>query len=148
VLVHQAYYLFWREGTAADQAYALGVLASTPFDWFARQLIESHVTIEFMRGAPVPRPPRNDPRRARVVEIAGRLAAVDRRYAPWAAEAGVAVGGVAAGERSALLAELDALVASLYGLEADGVRLIFETFHSGWDRTAELEHTLAYLNAL
>src|SRR5207344_2095327 len=72
ILVHQAYYLFWRDGSPATQAYTLGVLSALPFDWYARQMVESHVTVEFMRSAPVPRVPEVNPLRRRVVEITGR----------------------------------------------------------------------------
>lgn len=125
ILVHQAYYLFWRQGDAASEAYALGVLSSIPFDWYARQMVESHVTVEFMRSVPVPRPAADDSRRKRVIEIAGTLAAVDERYAAWASAVGVSVGKIGAG-RNEVLAELDAIIASLYGLTRDDVGLIFE----------------------
>lgn len=148
ILVHQAYYLFWRQGTSAAEAYALGVLCSTPFDWFARQLVESHVTIEFMRAAPVPRPGDDEPRRRRVVDIAGRLAAVDARYGPWAAQVGVPTGGVAPGDMENLAAELDALVASLYDLDRADIELIFRTFHEGWDYRPALDRTLSQFEAL
>jgi hypothetical protein len=148
ILVHQAYYLFWRQGGPVDEAYALGVISSLPFDWYARQFVESHVTIEFMRSAPVPRPPRDDPRRQRIVDIAGTLAAVDGRYAMWAEAVGVVVGGKSGPECEELLAELDALVASLYGLTTEDLRLIFETFHVGWDFQQRLNLTLAYFEAI
>ena len=74
VLVHQAYYLFWRAGTERDEAFVLGVVSSIPFDWYARQMVETHVTVEFMDTAPIPRVAPADPLRRRVEEIAGRLA--------------------------------------------------------------------------
>lgn len=145
VMVHQAYYLFFRRGTARDEAFVLGVLASLPFDWYARQMVESHVTVEFLLGAPVPRPGSADPRRRRVVEIASRLAAVDDRYRSWAEEVGVEVG--TANEeptKSELIAELDALVSLLYGLTQEQVEHVFATFHRGWNYAARLERVLAY----
>jgi hypothetical protein len=36
------------------------------------------------------------------------------------------------------LAELDALVALLYGLTEDDLSVIFETFHVGWDPAERL----------
>ncbi|MEU4828584.1 hypothetical protein AB0H37_42610 [Actinomadura sp. NPDC023710] len=134
ILTHQAFYLFWRDGGAKQQAYVLGVISAIPFDWFARQMVESHVTVEFMRAAPMPQ---FDPDAAlcqRVVHIAGRLAAVDHRYADWAAEAEVPVASVAdLVERDSLIAELDAVVAHLYGLSQADLEHIFATFHRGWD---------------
>jgi hypothetical protein len=149
VLVHQAYYLFWREGGKHDEAYVLGVVSSMPFDWYARQLVESHVTVEFMDSAPIPRPEQDHPLRGRVIEISGRLAAVDDRYAEWADAVGVPVGGVNnAVEKDDLLAELDAAVAVLYGLGEDDVRVIFETFHEGWDYEPRLRTVLGHFRRL
>ena len=145
VMVHQAYYLFWRDGSPATQAYVLGVLSSLPFDWYARQMVESHVTIEFMRSAPVPRVPEGHPLRQCVADIAGRLAAVDNRYSMWASEVGVPVGSVTdAAARGDLAGELDAVVALLYGLTRADIGHIFATFHRGWDYRPRLATVLVY----
>ena len=78
--------------------------------------------------------------RLRVVEIAGRLAAVDPRYADWAAEVGVPVGSVTdQATKDDLIAELDAVVALLYGLDKADVEHIFATFHRGWDYRTRLD---------
>jgi hypothetical protein len=145
VLVHQAYYLFWRDGSPATQAYVLGVLSAMPFDWYARQMVESHVTVEFMRSAPVPRVPDENPLRRRVIAISGRLAAVDDRYGRWAEAVGTQVGSVSdEAAKQDLIAELDAVVALLYGLDKSDVEHIFATFHRGWDYRARLVAVLAH----
>lgn len=149
VLVHQAYYLFWRVGDERDEAFALGIISSIPFDWFARQMVESHVTVEFMDTSPVPRPKRDDPRRRRVELLAGRLAASDARFADWASAVGVEVGELATEEqRAAACAELDALVAHLYGLDEVDIVTIFETFHAGWQYQERLDAVLQQFRAL
>ena len=85
---------------------------------------------------------------SRVVEIAGRLAAVDERYAEWAAEVGVQVGSVKRGaEKDDLIAELDALVSLLYGLTDDQVEHVFSTFHRGWRYEPRLELVLKHYRA-
>jgi hypothetical protein len=145
VLVHQAYYLFWRDGSPAAQAYVLGILSSLPFDWYARQMVESHVTVEFMRSAPVPRVPDENPLRRRVVEITGRLAAVDHRFAEWARAIGVEVGSVRdETTKQDLMAELDAVVALLYELDPSDVEHMFATFHRGWDYQPRLAAATAH----
>ena len=145
VLVHQAYYLFWREGAPATQAYVLGILSALPFDWYARQMVESHVTVEFMRSAPIPRVPDENPLRRRVVEITGRLAAVDHRFAEWARAVGVEVGSVRdETTKQNLMAELDAVVALLYELDRSDVEHIFATFHRGWNYQPRLAAALAH----
>ena len=86
----------------------------------------------------MPRPPADNPWRQRVIEIAGRLAAVDHRYDDWAAAVGVPVGSVTDdADKAALTDELDALVALLYGLDREDLAYIYATFHRGWaPRTA------------
>ena len=117
-----------------------------PFDWYARQMVESHVTVEFMRSAPVPRvPDENQLRQAGHTRSAGRLAAVDHRYAHWAGGIGVQVGSVSdEATKQDLIAELDAVVALLYGLSRPDVEHIFATFHRGWDYRPRLAAVLAH----
>jgi hypothetical protein len=146
VMVHQAYYLFFRRGTPRHQAFVLGVWSSIPFDWFARQLVERHATVEFMLGAPVPRAV--DVQRSlgdRVIEISGRLAAVDDSFAEWAQGVGVAIGSVtSASQREDLTSELDAVVSLLYGLSEDQVEHIFATFRGGWAYESRLDSVLKH----
>jgi hypothetical protein len=149
VLVHQAYYIFWRQGDERDEAYVLGLMSSIPFDWYARQLVESHATVELVDGAPIPRVARDTAIRRRVEMIAGRLAAIDERYEGWAAVVGVPVGGAnGPAEKMDLVAELDAAVSLLYGLDDDDVRVVFETFHEGWDYRPRLDAVLAKRRSL
>ena len=144
-LVHLSPYLLRKQGDAAAEAYMLGILSSIPLDWYARRYVEAHLTAGLLSAFPVPRPDEDDSRRLRVVEIAGRLAAVDDRYASWAAEVGVPVGSVRDGAtKDDLIAELDALVAHLYGLGRSDVEHIFATFHRGWDYRPRLAAVLAH----
>ena len=148
VITHQAPYLLWPEGDQRDEAYLLGVLCSIPLDWYARRVVETHVNFHIFNGFPIPRPGRDDPLRRRVEEIAGRLAAVDDRYEAWAEAVGVPVGSVGEDEKPDLIAQLDAGVALLYGLDESDVRHIFETFHAGWDHGARLERVLNHYHDL
>jgi hypothetical protein len=93
-LVHPAPYLVRRAGTELDEAYLLGVLSSRIFDWYTRRIVELHMTYELLERMPVPRPVVTDPIRLRIIQIAGSLAAVDRRYSKWAKAVGVSVGSV------------------------------------------------------
>jgi len=144
VITHQAPYLLWPEGDQRDEAYLLGLLCSIPLDWYARRVVETHVNFHIFNGFPIPRPSRDDPLRRRVEEIAGRLAAVDERYQGWAEVVGVPVGSVGEDEKPDLIAQLDAAVALLYGLDESDVRHIFETFHIGWDYSVRLERVMAH----
>jgi hypothetical protein len=84
-----------------------------------------------------------------VVELSGRLAAVDERFGEWAEAVGVPVGTLTDDdpeEKDAAIAELDALSALLYGLDWDDVTHIFETFHRGWDYTKRLAKVRLYFD--
>jgi len=146
--VHQAPLIVRRKGDEAAEAYLLGVMSSIPFDWATRRWVELHLTFELLNALPVPK---YDPASAaarRVAAIAGRLAAVDDRYADWAAKVGVAVGSVATpAEKIDLMAELDALVSLQYGLTEDQVEHVFATFHRGWNYEQRLEAVLNHYRA-
>lgn len=136
----------WPAGDERDQAYLLGIMSSMPFDWFARRRVETHLNYFILNSLPVPRPGRDDPGWHRIVELAGRLAAIDERYAEWAEACGVGSGALEPAEKAAALAELDALVALAYGLARDELELMFEDFPpteagvSPARRAAILEH--------
>lgn len=143
VLTNGCPYLLWLEGDERDEAYLLGVLCSMPLDWYARRYVELNLNLHIFNGLPVPRPDHDDPIRRRVEEIAGRLAAIDERYAEWAAAVGVEVASVDDdAERDDLIAELDAAVALLYDLDESDLRVIYGTFHEGADYSARLAAVL------
>jgi hypothetical protein len=149
VITNQAPSLLWPNGDERDQAYLLGILCSIPLDWYARRFVETHVNYHIFNAFPVPRPERDDPIRLRVEHIAGRLAAADRRYSAWANAVGVAPDSVTGDdEKSDLVAELDAAVSLLYGLDDADVRVVFETFHDGWDASQRLKAVLDHRRRL
>lgn len=133
---HLAPYLLWPSGDAADQAFLLGALSSLPLDWYARRVVELHLTFFTLNPFPMPRPPRTDPHWQRAVALAGRLACPDDRFAAWAAAVGVAHGPLDAAEKQAMIEELDAVVARLYGLTPAHLAHIFDTFHD-WSSERE-----------
>lgn len=154
VCAHQAPTLLWPRGDKKDQAFLLGVLCSVALDWYARRLVENHLTYFVLNPLPIPRPPREDAHWQRTVALAGRLAAPDERFAAWAAAAGVAHGPLAPAEKQAMIEELDAVVARLYGLSPAQLAHVFETFHD-WPRAEERaawearrDRTLAILRGL
>jgi hypothetical protein len=147
VFTNQAPYILWPVGDARDQAYLLGVLCSIPLDWYARRTVERHLNFHLFNALPVPRI-ENGSLRRRVEEVAGRLSAVDGRYQSWAKAVGVPVGSVAAAEKDDLVAELDAAVALLYGLDESDLRHVFETFHVGWRYEGRLDAALGHFRRL
>lgn len=135
VITNQAPYLLWPRGERRDEAFLLGVLSSMVLDWYARCVVELHVNFHILNNFPIPDADvDDDPVARRVVEISGRLAAVDEQYAEWAAEVGVPVGSVTDEvTKQDLICELDACVARLYGLDEDDLAVVYETFHQGAD---------------
>ncbi len=143
-LTNAAPYFARISGHEKTEAYLLGVLSSIPLDWYARRYIEVNANMHILNGFPIPEIGEGE-HFARVIEISGRLAAVDDRYADWATNVGVPVGSVTSDiEKADLIAELDALVSSLYGLSEDHVRQIYSTFHRGWNYSERLEGVLAH----
>jgi len=131
-----------------DESYLLGVLSSIPLDWYARRVVERGMNFYLLDAFPIPRADRDDPLRKEVVEIAGRLAAVDERFSEWAAAVGVPVGSVSSEERDELIARLDAAVALLYGLDEDDLLIVYSTFHEGWNFEPRLSAVLDHYREL
>ena len=150
VITHQAPYLLWPKGTHRDEAFLLGVLSSMILDWYARRVVEAHLTFHLLNNFPIPDADVDeDPVADRVVEIAGRLAAIDDRYAEWAEEVGVPVGSVTdEATKQDLICELDACVAHLYGLDEDDLAVVYETFHEGADYSERHGAVLAHFRRI
>lgn len=122
--------VIFPEGDERDQAYLLGVMCSLPFDWIARRRVESHLSYFILNSLVVPRPSdrHRDPRWRRAVDLAARLGAVDERYAAFAEACGVAYGPIAPSEKFAKVAELDAVIAHLYGVGRSELDMMFDDF--------------------
>lgn len=143
-LTNKAPYFLWPRGDESDEAYLLGVLSSRPLDWYARRFVETTVNFFILNPFPVPRPAREDALRRRTVALAGRLAACDERFADWARAVGVECGQLSKADKQDYISELDAVVALLYGLTAEHLTHIFETFHTGWDYERPMQATLEH----
>ncbi|MCY3961482.1 MAG: hypothetical protein OXG34_07415 [bacterium] len=149
VVIHKAPFLLRVSGFAADEAYVLGVLSSMPCDWQARRNVELNLTFEHFNQLSIPDPGVGHPVRDRVVEIAGRLAAVDERFRDWAAEVGVPVGSANdEGVKQNLICELDACVAHLYGLDEDDLAVVYDTFSETVDYSERHAAVLAHFRKL
>ena len=145
---NQAPYLLWPRGDEKDQAFMVGILSSIPLDWYARRFVETHVNYFVLNPFPIPRPDREDPRWQRVVQLAGRLACLDDRFAGWAETVGVQHGPLAPSHKDDMIHELDAVVAHLYALNESQLVHVFETFHEGWEYGDRLDAVLAHYRAV
>ncbi len=145
ILTNKAPYLLWPRGDRTDEAFLLGVLSSMILDWYARCVVEISLNFHILNNFPISDSGAGDPVRDRVVEIAGRLAAVDERFAEWAAEVGVPVGSVNdEATKHDLVCELDACVALLYGLDEKDLAVVYETFSETVDYTERHAAVLAH----
>ena len=133
VLIEKAPFCLQVRGQQHDEGYLLGILSSLVLDWTTRRTVETKITFGHLRDIPIPRPASDDPLRHRIIQLAGRLACPDGRYAGWAAAVGVEHGPLPDPEKWQMIYELDAVVAHLYGLQQEQLRHIFETFHRGWN---------------
>jgi hypothetical protein len=143
-LQHGAPYFLWPRGTIQDQTFVLGVFSSIPLDWCARRFVEMNLTNDIICPLPIPRPNQNNILRLRIIDIAGRLACPDERFADWATDVGVQWGSLEKDAKQDMIYELDAVVAHLYGLSQKHLEHIFETFHEGWDYQSRLESTMKH----
>ncbi len=143
-ITNTAPHFIWPVGVEKDQAYLLGIMCSIPLDWYSRRFVEIHVNFHILNGFPIPRPPRDSDLWRRTVQLAGRLAAVDDRFASWAKAVGVEWGLLPEDVKQDMIHELDAVVAHLYGLSEDDTQHIFATFHQGWDYSERLKGVLGY----
>ena len=150
VITNQAPYLLWPRGTSRDEAFLLGVLSSMILDWCARCVVELHLNFHIFNNLPIPWADlEEDPIAAHVVEIAGRLAAVDERFAEWAAEVGVPVGSANdEAVKQDLICELDACVAFLYDLDESDLAVIYETFSETVDYSERHAAVLTHFRKL
>ena len=144
VATEAASYFEKVRGEVRDEAYLLGILSSMVFDWQLRRIMELTLSFTDLMGTSIPDPGEGHPVRDRVTEIAGRLAAVDERYAEWAAEVGVPVGSANdEAVKQELICELDACVAYLYGLDEDDLAVVYEAFSETVDYSARHAAVLA-----
>jgi hypothetical protein len=141
--VHLAPAIVRFGGEERDTALRLGIMSSLPFDWLARRRVENHVSFFILNALAVPVQSIHDARAARVADLAARLACVDDRYADFAAACNVPVASLQGIDRDDAIAEIDALVAHLYGLLAVDLDIIFPDFSAAAVPVARREATRA-----
>lgn len=139
--------IMFPRGDEKDEAFLLGILSSIPLDWYARRFVETNVNFFIFNPFPIPRPNRSSPLWQRIVELSGRLACPDERYADWAESVGVEYGLLEPEDKQDKIYELDAVVSLLYDLSEPQLTHIFETFHQGWSYENHLSEVIKYFHA-
>jgi N-6 DNA Methylase len=111
--------------------YVLAMLNSFAVDWFLRQRISAHASMFYVYQLPVPRLAETDPRLAPIATRAAKLTCTTPEFDALAKAAGLKnhKNGVTDPEKRAQLrAEIDGLVAHLYGLTEVEFAHILQTF--------------------
>jgi hypothetical protein len=156
ILVETAPWVLWLDlkHPTTHEAYLLGAMSSLPVDWWMRRFVEGHVEEAAFNCLPIPVADLSAGYGRRLVELAGRLACPDDRFAYWAKMVGVGHGPLKPEKKQAMIEELDAVMARLYGLDPDQLTHIFDTFHEWSDETqakawaARRDRTLTILRSL
>lgn len=113
--------------------YISCALNSLCFDYYLWQIVSANLTMFYIYQLPVPRLQAGDPWFAELVERAARLICTTPEFAalweevmptPWTATSGV----TDEAGRNRLRAEIDAIVATLYGLTTEEFTYILTTF--------------------
>ena len=113
---------------ARARLYLAAIFNSFIFDWFIRQSVTAHVSFFFVYNTPVPRLGVNDARMALLVQRAAALICVSPEFDALAKTVCLRGGTTDPAERARLRAEIDGLVAHLYGLNEAEFSHILATF--------------------
>jgi exonuclease VII small subunit len=149
VMTHGSPFFKFISGEPTDEPYLLGVMSSLPFDWYMRKWVELNVTFELVSPAPIPEIVRSDIRYKRLVALSVKIGATDKRFSQWAKKFDEKAGTLKQQqEKDEAIAEIDALVANLYGLSRLQLEHVFKTFHRGWEYSSRLEQVLAFYDQL
>ncbi len=116
---------------AIEQCYWCGLANSMVLDWLLRQSVTSTLNMFYLYQLPVPRLPSSDPRCKQIAGRVARLVCTTPAYDTLAKDTGLRDhrdGATDSAERARLRAEIDGLVAHLYGLSEAEFAHILGTF--------------------
>ena len=123
LLTNKAPYLVFAKGEISAQAYALGFLNSSILDWYAHHRVVLTLNFFIFNSLPVPTISEG-PLASRIIELAGRLAIqANDSFGEWGDHFRPINSEE---ERKEALAEIDALVAIIYGVEETLLPLVFD----------------------
>lgn len=120
-----------RRMNSREKLFVCGLMNSIVIDSWLRRSVSNHISFFFIYGLPFPRLTENDKEFAPIVERAAKLICTTPEFDDLAKEVGLGShknGVTDETERQNLRAELDALVAHLYGLTEEEFAYILTTF--------------------
>lgn len=115
----------------SEMLFFSGVMNGFTLDWYLRLIITTTINMFYVYQLPVPRLSKGEPYFSEIVSRAARLICTTPEYDDLAREVGLGShinGATDPAERARLRAELDGLVAHLYGLTEDEFAYILTTF--------------------
>jgi hypothetical protein len=146
-VTHQACVILNKTGSAIPEAFLLGVLSSIPLDWYSRRLVEGNLTFEILNNLPIPSEALSGVLGNRLVALSSQLAAQASEFKEWAGELGLEpVINMSDSDAEDFVAEIDALVALMFGLDVDEFTEIFATFHPSWNYETRLSKALVHFD--
>lgn len=113
------------------QAYLCGVWNSFAVDYMIRSKVSSHLSFYYIYQLPIPRLPVKDPTFVAIANRSARLICSSPDFRDAAREFGLSDpkdGAIDSDERARLRAELDGIIANLYGLTEEEFAYILTTF--------------------
>jgi hypothetical protein len=122
----------WQEIVHYDDkqlVFAVAVMSAFVFDWVIRQKILTNMSVFTLNQSPVPRLTEKDPQFLPIVRRAGQLICTTPQYDDLAKSIGLSQHQpLRPDQRSVLRAELDGLIAHLYGLSKAEFTHVLSTF--------------------
>jgi hypothetical protein len=123
--------------TEAEKLYLTALFNSLVVDYYARQIVSANINMFYIYQLPIPRLQENNKWFKEIAHRAGRLICSTEEFADLAEEVNseldlygesIEVKQLSEVERNRLRAELDAIVANLYGLSEEELVYILSTF--------------------
>ncbi len=143
-----AYYLMVNDGAPYAEMFLLGFLSSRIFDWYVRCLVDLHILPSLFSMFRIPETHAEDSRK-RIANLAASItASKDDKLRNWMQDTGIPFIDLTEDQIDTSIDEINALSALLVGLTGDDVRVVFETFHIGWDYEDRLMNTLEHYRRL
>ncbi|BBL47031.1 BREX-1 system adenine-specific DNA-methyltransferase PglX [Metallosphaera sedula] len=126
--VHDVWSMYTTDLDLRWSLYLLGILDSLVFDFVARLFVEMNVTKEIMKNMRVPKPDFSSPLVYRLLKISAILSSPDDKFKQLTDLVGEKPRKISMKERIDLTAELNAIVAKLYGLTREELDYVIKTF--------------------
>jgi hypothetical protein len=128
-----------------DEAIHIAILNSRIFDWYVRRYVELHLTFTLLNQVPFPNYDTTSEMCQTLVGAVRRLHMEDPHLIEWCnAIVNHDLLVEIPNNQIELFSLIDAIVAILYGLDKNQIRVIMSTFHRTWDYETYLDLVLGF----